>query len=128
MYVGEECSYLRSRFPMDSILTWGDRQNFQRDHTQQKSRNIGLTSDRRQVSHSMPSPLASAFLPLLVLFPIYITLNITFLGEYSWCWLLLSLACGKFPKLFSGLTCRDVVHIRCDANFLWRVQWTGETE
>ena len=46
-------------------------------------------------SPSMPSPLASAFLPLLVLFPIYIVLNITPLGDYSWSWLLLSLACGR---------------------------------
>jgi hypothetical protein len=41
-----------------------------------------------------PSSLSSAFLPLLVLFPIYVTLNLTFLGDYQWSWLLLSLACG----------------------------------
>jgi hypothetical protein len=42
----------------------------------------------------MPSPLASAFLPLLVLFPIYVALNVTFLGDYSWSWGLLSVASG----------------------------------
>jgi len=45
----------------------------------------------------MPSPLAAAFLPLLVLFPIYITLNVTSLGDYTISWLLLSLACGLHP-------------------------------
>jgi hypothetical protein len=46
----------------------------------------------------MGSPLASAFLPLLVLFPAYITLNLTFLGDYETSWLLLSLAGGMFPS------------------------------
>jgi len=51
------------------------------------------------------SSLASAFLPLLVLFPIYIILNLTILGDYQWSWLILSVACGNlsFSELF--LTC-----------------------
>jgi hypothetical protein len=68
---------------------------------------------------SMPSPLASAVLPILVLFPIYIVLNVTSLGEYSTSWLILSLACGTpFSCSANG---RDVVHSRGNANFLWRI-------
>ena len=53
----------------------------------------------------MPSPLASAFLPLLVLIPIYVTLNVTSFGDYSWAWGSLSLACGIFlhPRRLNGL-------------------------
>ena len=66
--------------------------DFQRDRAQRKSQPETLGG--QHFEDLMPSPLASAFLPLLVLFPIYITLNVTFLGDYSESWLLLSLACG----------------------------------
>ena len=81
-------------FISPEIPSGRDRQDFQRDRAQQNSQPVRPWGGPTFLEHSMPSPLASAFLPLLVLFPIYITLNVTFLGDYSYSWLLLSLACG----------------------------------